>query len=505
MATNGNDVLIGTSGPDLLDGLAGDDYIDGGLGDDSMIGGLGDDTFVVDSFDDVVAEGEGEGNDTIVSSVTYALPANVEILRLTGSADAAGYGNELGNALYGNSGANSLFGFESGDLLDGGDGNDSLDSDGGDDFVYGGAGDDFIDSGDSNDLVDGGTGNDSLNGGTGDDTYVFGVGYGQDVARDSDGNDRVLLTGGLTVSDVSLERIGNDVAVTINGTNDRLLLLDWFSTISPSQIESIAFDNGTVVNATTIAQAVANTAPAAGDDFASVAVGSSSVATGTVLWNDSDSDETDVLSVANPGTYQGTYGTLALGVDGSFTYTLNAGLPAVQALGVGQTATDVFAYTATDGVPVFPGLATAHLNVEVTGANHAPVLVAPLLDHSANAGQAFEFSFPMESFSEVDYLDHLELGATLADGTPLPGWLEFDAAAGRFTGTPPDALGGTTLEIKVTASDLFGATASDAFALTIAGGAAADVAARSSARPATIGSWERRSTTGSTAVAATMS
>jgi Ca2+-binding RTX toxin-like protein len=147
MATTGNDVLIGTPGPDLLDGLT---------GDDTMIGGFGDDTFVVDSFDDVVVEGENEGHDTIVSSVTYALPENVEILRLTGSADVAGYGNELGNEIYGNGGANSLFGFESGDLLDGGDGNDSLDSDGGDDMVYGGAGDDYIDSGDGQDIIDGG-------------------------------------------------------------------------------------------------------------------------------------------------------------------------------------------------------------------------------------------------------------------------------------------------------------------------------------------------------------
>ena len=162
-----------------------------------MIGGLGDDTFVVDSFDDVVVEGDDAGNDTIVSSVTYALPANVEILRLTGTADAAGYGNELGNELYGNSGANSLFGFESADLLDGGDGNDSLDSDGGDDAVYGGAGDDYIDGGDGQDLVDGETGNDNLNGGFDDDTYVFGAGYGQDVAYDSGGRDHVRIVGGL--------------------------------------------------------------------------------------------------------------------------------------------------------------------------------------------------------------------------------------------------------------------------------------------------------------------
>lgn len=463
MATSGNDVLIGTPGPDLLDGLAGEDL---------MSGGLGDDTYVVDNPNDAVVENDNAGRDTIESLIDYALPANVEILRLAGTGDISGYGNELGNELYGNAGMNSLFGYESGDLLDGGDGNDSLDSDGGDDFVYGGAGDDYIDSGDGSDYVDGGTGNDSLSGGSGDDTYVFGRGYGQDVAYDSDGTDRVLLTGGLRVSDVSLERIGNDLAVTVTGTTDRLLLLEWFS--GSSQVETFEFDNGTVASAATIVQALDNQAPTAGDDFAAVTVGEATVATGTVLWNDSDSNESDVLSVANPGTYQGNFGTLVLGANGAYTYSLDANLPAVQALGAGESATDVFTYTATDGVPFATGTATANLTVTVTGAaapppNHAPVLEAPLVDQSAQAGQAFEFSFPMESFSDADYLDYLEYGATLADGTPLPDWLEFDAAAGRFTGTAPDALGGTALEIKVTASDLFGATASDVFAFNIAG------------------------------------
>lgn len=466
MATNGNDVLIGSSADDVLNGLAGDDYIDGGPGADTMIGGLGDDTFVVDSFDDWVAENAGEGNDTVVSSITYALPPDVEILRLTGTEDIAGYGNELGNELYGNSGANSLFGFESGDLLDGGDGNDSLDSDGGDDLVYGGAGNDYIDAGDGNDVLDGGTGSDNLNGGFGDDTYVFGAGYGQDLAYDSGGTDTVLLTGGLRVSDVSLARIGNNLELSINGTTDRLLISGWF--IEASRIESIAFLDGPVFDAAAVEQAVANAAPTALDDFAAVSVGDAGVAAGSVLANDSDPNASDVLVVANPGTYQGTYGSLVLGADGAYAYTLDAGLPAVQALGGGATATDVFAYTATDGVAFASGFATASLTVEVTGANDAPQLAAPLVDQSANAGQALDFAVPTNAFTDVDAGDHFTFMATLANEAPLPAWLGFDPATGRFTGTPPDAAAGTTLQIMVTANDLFGAAASDVFALSIA-------------------------------------
>jgi VCBS repeat-containing protein len=465
MATNFDDILIGTDGPDLLEGLegndalyglAGDDYLDGGLGADQMYGGLGDDTFVVDDLGDSVFENPGEGVDTVLSSAPYfILPDGVEILQLVGDAGIAGYGNDGPNQLFGNAGNNTLLGLDSSDLLAGGAGNDYLDSDGGDDTLDGGAGDD------------------NLNGGDGDDTYVFGVGYGTDTARDTGGNDSVRLTGGLRVSDVSLARFGNDLEVSINGTSDSLRLVDWFSG-GATQIESIMFEDETVIDAAALAQALDNQAPTAGDDFAAVTVGEATVATGTVLWNDSDPNESDVLSVANPGTFQGTFGTLVLGANGAYTYSLDAGLPAVQALGAGESATDVFTYTASDGVPFATGTATANLAVTVTGAaapppNHAPVLEAPLADQSAPAGQAFEFSFPMESFSDADYLDYLEYGATLADGTPLPGWLEFDAAAGRFTGTAPDALGGTALEIKVTASDLFGATASDVFAFNIAG------------------------------------
>jgi VCBS repeat-containing protein len=455
MATSGNDVLIGTDGIDVLDGLAGDDYIDGGLGADTMIGGLGDDTFVVDSPDDVVVEDADSsgGSDTILSSAPYyVLPDGVEILRLVGDGAVAGYGNDGPNQLYGNALDNTLLGLDSSDRLEGGAGNDYLDSDGGADYL------------------DGGAGNDNLNGGDGDDTYAFGAGYGQDLASDTAGNDSVLLTGGLRVSDVSLARDGNDLRISINGTTDSLLLSGWFFG-GAAQIESIAFEDGPVFDAAAIAQAVANGAPAAGDDAAAVDAGAATVATGNVLANDADPDATDLLAVANPGTYASTYGTLVLAADGSYTYTLNAGAPAVQALGAGATDSDVFEYTATDGVPFAPGLATANLTVSVTGANDAPTLAAPLADQGATAGQAFAFALPAGTFADVDANDSLTFMAALASEQPLPDWLAFDPATGRFSGTPPDAAGGTRLQVMVIANDLFGAAASDVFALDIAAGA----------------------------------
>jgi len=48
-------------------------------------------------------------------------------------------------------------------------------------------------------------------------------------------------------------------------------------------------------------------------------------------------------------TLQGTFGSLQINSDGSFTYTLDNGLPSVQALGENDTATDTVTVTAKDG------------------------------------------------------------------------------------------------------------------------------------------------------------
>jgi Ca2+-binding RTX toxin-like protein len=100
--------------------------LDGGAGIDTMIGGLGDDTYFVDNAGDVVTELASQGADTVNSSVTYSLAANVENLTLTGTGAISGTGNELNNIILGNAGANVLSGGAGRDFLTGGGGKDSL-------------------------------------------------------------------------------------------------------------------------------------------------------------------------------------------------------------------------------------------------------------------------------------------------------------------------------------------------------------------------------------------
>jgi Ca2+-binding RTX toxin-like protein len=119
------DVLTGGDYADELSGLAGNDVLNGGAGADSMAGGTGNDTYYVDNAGDTVSEGTGAGTDLVNSSITYTLSANVENLKLTGSANLNGNGNGLNNILTGNSGNNILNGGTGADTMLGGAGNDT--------------------------------------------------------------------------------------------------------------------------------------------------------------------------------------------------------------------------------------------------------------------------------------------------------------------------------------------------------------------------------------------
>ncbi|WP_143515216.1 retention module-containing protein, partial [Pseudomonas putida] len=75
---------------------------------------------------------------------------------------------------------------------------------------------------------------------------------------------------------------------------------------------------------------------------------SQQVLTGTVLANDIQGADRMPQGPITPGTFVGTYGTLVLKADGSYTYTLNSSDPDFTQLHGGGTGVEQFTYTLTD-------------------------------------------------------------------------------------------------------------------------------------------------------------
>jgi Ca2+-binding RTX toxin-like protein len=95
------------------------------------------------------------------------------------------------------------------------------------------------------------------------------------------------------------------------------------------------------------------------------------------------------------------------------------------------------------------------------------VLAQPLADQHATQDQVWTLTVPAATFADVDVQDSLTYGASLANGSTLPGWLKLDAATRTLSGTPRNADIGTLL-LQITATDTQGSSVADTFALAVA-------------------------------------
>ncbi|MDP3483566.1 MAG: Ig-like domain-containing protein [Sulfuricella sp.] len=215
-----------------------------------------------------------------------------------------------------------------------------------------------------------------------------------------------------------------------------------------------------------------NDAPVTTADTATVQEDLIVSATGNVLNNDTDVDQGTALSVADAGLRTGSYGSLTLAADGTYSYALDNASPAVQSLGRTAQVSEHFGYTATDGIV---GVSSA-LDVTLNGTNDAPILAAPLADQDFTFHKPFSWQMPSGSFADIDRGDTLDYSATRADGSPLPDWLNFDPATQTFSGVAPKDV--CHVDINVTATDRVAATgstvgslsASDTFRISISHG-----------------------------------
>ncbi len=194
LAGSGNDSLDGGKGDDKLTGDKGNDTLQGGVGADNMAGGVGDDYYFVDNKKDVVTEAKAAGTDTVESTSSYTLGANVENLNLAGILDNSGTGNELNNKITGNVGDNKL---------NGGAGNDTL---------VGGAGADEL---------NGGLGKDALIGGNDDDIYYMNNTEDTITETATGGEkDEIIASVSFELSSSNVEILTLSGVKAINGTGD---------------------------------------------------------------------------------------------------------------------------------------------------------------------------------------------------------------------------------------------------------------------------------------------
>ncbi|WP_341922199.1 putative Ig domain-containing protein [Polaromonas sp. YR568] len=209
--------------------------------------------------------------------------------------------------------------------------------------------------------------------------------------------------------------------------------------------------------------APSNSAPLTAVDLLTVQAGAQISASGNVLANDQDADPADTLSVMNPGTYESAWGSLVLLADGSYVYSLNADRTELDALGVGQSAQEIFSYSVTDGRDVTSG----EMTITIQGSNDAPLVAAQVGERIATEDAAWSYTIPSGTFADVDSGDVLAYSVTQGNGDALPSWLHFDAQTATLSGTPGNADVGD-LAVRITATDLQGVSASQVFNLSIA-------------------------------------
>ena len=206
--------------------------------------------------------------------------------------------------------------------------------------------------------------------------------------------------------------------------------------------------------------------PFAGDD----------TATGNVLINDTDVDTSDILNVASDNglsgnvglSVQGTYGSVLIGSDGSYTYTLNNADPDTNALAQDGAAGDVFTYEVSDGNGVTD---TASLTINITGTNDLPTLSPGILAATEDGPVATLDLAPLAA--DVDSNDDGTTMTYAIPGAPAEGSAVFVGTVLHFNpGTDfQDLAINETRDaiVNTSATDFNGAVTSSFVTVTVTG------------------------------------
>jgi Ca2+-binding RTX toxin-like protein len=269
-----------------------DNTLTGNSASNVLVGLDGNDTYVIGAGDTII-ETENNGTDTVLSSLTHTLAANVENLTLVGFNAINGTGNELDNVLNGllNLAGNTLAGGAGNDTYVIGSGDTVVEvANGGTDTVQTGVthtlganvenlmltgssavngtgnelyntlignnANNVLNGGSGNDTLIGRQGNDVLIGGIGNDTFRFSRGEGQDLVRDGGGTtDKLLYDSGIDPLDLVISRQANDLRLAIHGSTDTVTIQNWYAGTA-NRTETIQAGNGQTLLSTQVDQLI---------------------------------------------------------------------------------------------------------------------------------------------------------------------------------------------------------------------------------------------------------
>ena len=219
--------------------------------------------------------------------------------------------------------------------------------------------------------------------------------------------------------------------------------------------------DGTETTPSTISITVTGTNDAAqfaGDASGTVTEDRALIATGTMTVTDLDTGE----AVFVAGTLAGTYGVATLSAAGVWTYTLDTQDAAVQALGAGQTLTDVLSVQALDGT-------TTALSITINGLDEAaigPALYGTTLADTITGSTGADVIYGLDgkdSILGLEGRDIIDGGAGfdlvnagagddtiyIGSGADAVGHKQFDAVMGE-AGYDTVVVGGAAADYSVT-------------------------------------------------------
>jgi len=522
--TQGNDFLYGTDRSDSIQGLGGDDIIYGNQGDDTIDGGGGNDSMSGFGGNDTYVFGRGYGQveifdsdetldnmDTILLN-SDILPGDVKlnaneggdlILSINGTEDTLkiwyfflNASCEIEKIQFANGTVwdiNEIYSQE----LEATEDDDYLYGTNAEELIHGLGGNDIIYGGDGNDTLDGDAGEDYLAGGSGNDTYIFNSSNGSkiidDLALETEGN--ILLFGeGITPNDLYVTIGSLDILLGDGIDAIRFENFDPNDAYGAHAIEDYVFTDGTFltynqlldlgihINGTADNDEITGTnAPdrikgLRGDDVICGGIGKDTIDGGdgndTYLFNIGDGIDIviDTSTIVEENVICFGEGIAS----GDLTFTKNGNTLTINVGSNGDVINLLnFDQNEINGSLVVRTLQFADYSqinladIEIAETNNPPTVGNFLAEQTTFEDELFTFTVPANTFNDVDAGDALIYSATLTDGLALPSWLTFDTTTQTFSGTPTnDDVG--TLSLKVTATDLAGASVSSNFDLTIA-------------------------------------